>query len=196
MSTPYTELQLDTLREVANIGSGTASTALSQLLGRPVDISVPEARAIPLATAIESVGDPDLLVTGVAVPVVGDLPSLMLAVFRDEDSRRLCEMLGVEPDTEVGRSALAEAGNILGTHYLGSLHSLTGMALEPAPPQVVQDMLGAIVASVLLEDATDGDLTLFIDSELTVEGEACSLSFLFVPGATGATELLAALGMA
>ena len=43
MSPQYTELQLDALRELANIGSGNASTALSGMLGRSVDISVPEA---------------------------------------------------------------------------------------------------------------------------------------------------------
>ncbi len=39
--THYTEMQLDALRELANIGSGTASTALSSMLGRSVDITVP-----------------------------------------------------------------------------------------------------------------------------------------------------------
>ena len=37
MSIEYTDLQLDALRELANIGSGTASTALSVLLSNPVD---------------------------------------------------------------------------------------------------------------------------------------------------------------
>ena len=38
----YTDLQLDALRELANIGSGTATTALSSMLGAAVDISVPD----------------------------------------------------------------------------------------------------------------------------------------------------------
>ena len=46
MSSPYSDLQLDALRELANIGSGTAATALSSMLGRPVDVSVPSARAL------------------------------------------------------------------------------------------------------------------------------------------------------
>ena len=46
MSIEYTDVQLDALRELANIGSGKASTALSMLLGRAVDISVPKAHAL------------------------------------------------------------------------------------------------------------------------------------------------------
>ena len=42
MSAQYTEIQLDALRELANIGAGTASTALSEMLGRVIDLSVPK----------------------------------------------------------------------------------------------------------------------------------------------------------
>jgi len=41
------ELQLDALREVANIGAGHAATALSQLTGRTVMIGVPEVNVRP-----------------------------------------------------------------------------------------------------------------------------------------------------
>ena len=47
----YSDLQLDALRELANIGSGKASTALSSMLGRSVDITVPSAfSALPSAS--------------------------------------------------------------------------------------------------------------------------------------------------
>ena len=45
----YTDLQLDALRELANIGSGTAGTALSSLLGSSIELSVPSASALELA---------------------------------------------------------------------------------------------------------------------------------------------------
>ena len=58
MSTQYTDLQLDALRELANIGSGNASTALSSMLGRSVDITVPAARVLPMADAVPAGGNP------------------------------------------------------------------------------------------------------------------------------------------
>ena len=39
----FTELQLDALRELANIGSGNAGTALGAMLGKSIEISVPAA---------------------------------------------------------------------------------------------------------------------------------------------------------
>ena len=65
MSIEYTDLQLDALRELANIGSGKASTALSMLLGRAVDISVPKARALSFADAVEAAGDYEQEITGI-----------------------------------------------------------------------------------------------------------------------------------
>ena len=66
MTTSYSELQLDALRELANVGSGTAATALSSMLGQPVDISVPAALALPLADAVDATGASDSLKLKVA----------------------------------------------------------------------------------------------------------------------------------
>ena len=191
----YSEQQLDTLREVANIGAGTASTALARLLGHPVDISIPVADALPLAAGIAGLGGPDARVTGVLVPVAGDIPALVLAVFPAAGAARLCELLGVAGEDELGPSALAEASNILATHYLGSLNALTGLALEPEPPQLTHDFPTAVLHCAVVDRLGDAELVLFIDTELRIEGESCALSFLFVPGAAAAAELLFRLGV-
>jgi chemotaxis protein CheC len=194
--TPYTDLQLDALRELANIGSGTAGTALSSLLGKPVDISVPNALALPLDQAVEAAGDPESEATAVVLPVTGELGGVVLLLFAPDDVATLCTLLGVEPGTEVGDSALGEIGNILGTSYINSLAAMTGIEIEPGPPQTAADMLGALVASVVLSQL-DGasDTTLMLDSALEVEGEACSMSFLLVPAAGGVRVLLERLGL-
>lgn len=196
MTGPYTDVQLDALRELANIGSGTAGTALSQLLGgRPVDISVPRALALPLADAVEAVGAAEAPVVGVAIPLHGSFDGVVLLIFSEADAAIVCGMLGVDAETDVGRSALAEVGNILGTSYVRSLGQITGFELLPSPPQIVSDMLAAIVATVLAERAGETDLALVLDSELTVEGEPCSLSFLLLPELGGVGELLSRLGL-
>jgi chemotaxis protein CheC len=194
--TSFTTFQLDALRELANIGSGTAGTALSQMLGRPVDISVPAALALPVADAVDAVGAPEEEVTGVVIPLAGDMQAIVLLVFPTADAGSLCGLLGVEPGTDVGLSALGEIGNILGASYVGSLGAMTGLDLEPTPPQLVTDMLAAIVSTVLASTATTTDQALILDSELTVEGESCSLSFLLLPAAGGVDALLARMGMA
>jgi chemotaxis protein CheC len=191
----YTELQLDALRELANIGSGKASGSLSALLGRPVDISVPSARAVSFAEAVEATGDPEAEVTGVALGIVGDLEGVVLLLVSPADADALCTMLGVEPGSEYAPSALGEVGNIVGSSYINALAEMTGMAIEPTPPATATDMLGAIVETVLAGQAHAGDVALMLDSDLEVEGEDCSIAFVLVPSESGVGELLERLGL-
>jgi chemotaxis protein CheC len=194
MST-YSDLQLDALGELANIGSGTAATALSQMIGMPVDVSVPNAQALSLADAVDAAGPPEQPVTAVALPVIGDLEGVVLMLFADEHAASLCTLLGVEAGTEMGFSALSEIGNIVGASYLGALGMTTGLAIEPGPPQAAADMLGALVSSLLAASAETADIALLLDSSLTVEGVGAQVSFLLVPSTTSVRELLARLGI-
>ena len=189
------DLQLDALRELANIGSGTASTALSTMLGRAVDISVPTAQALPFADAVDAVGPAEKLVTGVVIGVVGDMEATVLLLLGERDAATLCGLLGVDPDDELAPSALGEIGNIVGASYINALGAMTGLEMEPEPPQSATDMLGAIVASVLAGRAAGDDIALVLDSDLKVEGEDCAISFLLVPTAGGVQELLTRLGL-
>jgi chemotaxis protein CheC len=191
----YTELQLDALRELANIGSGTASTALSGMLGRSVDISVPKAQALPIAEAVEAAGDPEIEVTGIVLGILGEMNGTVLLLVPPADADAMCRLLGVEPDDEFALSALGEIGNIVGTSYINALAAMTGMEIEPTPPATATDMLGAIVESVLAGAAISGDIALLLDSNLVVEGEGCSVSFLLVPDQGGVQLLLERLGL-
>jgi chemotaxis protein CheC len=195
MTTSYSEIQLDALRELANIGSGTAATALSKMLGIPIDVSVPSALALPLADAVDAAGPADAYVTAVLLPIFGDIDALVLLLFPPEDATTLCNLLGVDVDTEVGLSALGEIGNILGSAYVGALGTMTGLELEPRPPETVTDMVGAIVSTVLATGAEATDVALMLDSDLIVEGTECSFSFMLVPSRSGVGELLSRLGL-
>jgi chemotaxis protein CheC len=190
------ELQLDALRELANIASGTAATALSQMLGQEVTIDVPRALALPLADAVDACGDPEQTVTGIVIPLEGDIAGVVLLLIPTADAATLCRMLGVQAGTEWGESALGEIGNIVGTSYLNGLAAMTGMYLGPCPPHISTDLLGAIVASLLAQTAGQADSVLVLDSELGLHDDACAMSFLLLPNAGGVTDLLAPLGLA
>jgi chemotaxis protein CheC len=189
------ELQLDALREMANIGSGNAATALAGMLGRPVDLSVPSASALPLADAVEAVGDVAEEVTAIAIPVVGDIGATVLLTFRPEHAATLCGLLGVAGDPEMELSALQEIGNILGSAYINAMGSMCSLELEPAPPMSACDMLGAIVSTVLAPVAASGDVALQLDSSMIVEGSECQFGFLFVPYEDGVARVLGRLGL-
>ena len=193
--THYSDIQLDALRELANIGSGTASTALSGMLGRSVDISVPNARVLPMAEAVENLGNAEEDVTGIVLGVLGDIDATVLLLVKPTHAAQMCAMLGLPADSEYGESALMEIGNIVGSSYINALAGMTAMALEPTPPGIATDMLAAIVESVLASRAAVSDVALLLDSDLLVEGDDCSVSFLLVPDHGGVEQLLERLGL-
>jgi chemotaxis protein CheC len=194
-TTRYTDLQLDALRELANIGSGTAGTALSSLLGRPVVISVPNAAALELADAVEAAGDPADVVWAIAVAVHGNIDATALLLISEDDAASICALLGVDAEEEDGRSAMQEVGNILVASYVGALATMAGFELALSPPDSARDMLGAVVASVLASRTDGHDVAIMLDSELEVEGEACALSFMLLPTPAGVAELLERIGL-
>lgn len=196
MNPPLSEIQLDALRELANIASGTAATALSQMLAREVEINVPRALALAPADAVESCGDAESVVAGVVVPIQGHIDGIVLLLIPDDAAGRLCGLLGVRAHTEWGDSALREIGNILATSYLNALGAMTGLEMEPAPPHLHVDMLAAIVSTLLVDACAADELALVLDSELTVSGEPCQISFLLLPTCGQIFDLLAPLGLA
>ncbi len=194
MPTPYNEMQLDALRELANIGSGTAATALSQMLGQEVELQVPRALALPLADAVDAAGKPESVVTAVVLPLEGDIEAIVLLLIPAADAQTLCQLLGVEAGTDVGDSALGEIGNILGTSYLNALVSMTGLELLPCPPELNTDLLAAIVASLLAQTAGETDTALLLDSDLQLADQACSLSFMLIATSSERQRAAGAVG--
>ncbi len=80
--------QLDAMKEVGNIGAGHGATALSQLLGKRIFITVPEAKIIPLSEVPRLVGDPNTLVAGLTLSILGDATGKILLLFQGDSIRR------------------------------------------------------------------------------------------------------------
>src|ERR1700712_6007703 len=85
--------QLDALREVANIGAGHAATALSQMIGETIMITVPRINVSRLEQMPQQVAAPDEPVAAVLMHMLGDLTGRTLLVFPREAASRLAEML-------------------------------------------------------------------------------------------------------
>ena len=194
MSDNLSPFALDALGEVSNIGSGHAATALSQMIGRSVDLTVPDSRVVPLAEATALLGEPEEEVVAVLTPITGGMEAQVLLVIDLESAGNLCAMLGVEAMSEMGMSALCEIGNILTSSYLNAISQFTGVPLEPSPPMAAVNMLGALVDGTLAMAAAESDGVLILRTAVAIEGDTSGVNFTFVT--TGElTALLAGLGL-
>ena len=190
--------QLDAIKEVGNIGAGHGATALSQLLGKRILITVPKANIIPLSDVPKLVGDPNTLVAGLTLSILGDATGKIVLLFPRDSALHLADMLLKQPIgsskilTEMGHSAIKEAGNILTGAYLSALNEFLGMLLLISVPTLVFDMAGALLATITqgLEDATKviSIETRFIDDNKEIGGY-----FILVPDAVSLRAIFQAI---
>jgi chemotaxis protein CheC len=196
-------IQLDALREVANIGAGHAATALSQMVGQTIMISVPTINIARLEDVPPQVGDPDQPVAAVLMHMLGDLTGRTLLVFPRKTAVRLAGMLLRRDPTsgdfsEMEQSAIKEAGNILSSAYMNALSDFMGMMLLPSPPSLAIDMSTAVLTTAYLQFGTDKDYVFCVESEFLMGGvdERMRGFFLLLPDPASLQAILKAIRVA
>lgn len=196
--------QLDALREVANIGAGHAATALSQMTGGTIMISVPTINVAPLEEVPPQISAPEEPVAAVLMNMMGDLTGRTLLVFPKQTAKRLAELmlrrpLGT-PDgdlTELEQSALKEAGNILSGAYMNALSDFMGLMLLNSPPSLAIDMSTAVLTTAYLQFGSDRDFVFCVESEFYMKDvdEHLRGFFLLLPDMASLQAILKAMRM-
>jgi CheC, inhibitor of MCP methylation len=194
------QMQLDVMKEIGNIGSGNAATALSMLLQRRIDMSVPNVWLTELEGIADIIGQLDSAQAVVYVKVEGEVSGKAVFFFPLESAEIIIEGLfysSEQPDLftcEIAQSALKEIGNIMVSSFLIALTQLTGIQMQPSVPVLAIDMAGAIMDAILLDEGLLEDNVLFIDTQISgipeIEGQ-----FMYIPDEGSLTKLLGALGV-
>lgn len=190
--------QLDALKEVGNIGAGHGATALSQLLGKKIYITVPKATIIPLSEVSQLVGDPQTLVAGLTLSILGDATGKIVLLFPRDSALHLADMLLKQPVgtskilSEMGHSAIKEAGNILTGAYLSALNEFLGMLLLISVPTLVFDMAGALLANIT-QGMEETLKVICIETNFMDENEGIGGYFILVPDAISLRAIFQAI---
>jgi chemotaxis protein CheC len=193
----YNAIQLDALREVGNIGAGNAATALSQLINKKVDMSVPNINIVPFETIFSRIGGEELVI-GVIVRVLGDTPGNILFIFEKEGALNLIETLtGQREDniSDMGNSVLCEIGNIISSSFMNSIARFTNLLIMPSVPAVSYDMLGAILSTTFIESGQFDDSVLDIETEFLESDSSINGHFYYIPMPGSLDKILNALGV-
>jgi chemotaxis protein CheC len=197
-------LQIDALREVANIGAGHAATALSQMTGGTIMISVPTINIARLEDVPPQISGPEEPVACVLMNMLGDLTGRTLLVFPKPTAIRLSELMLRRPAGssqnlgELEQSAIKEAGNILSGAYMNALSDFMGLMLLPSPPSLAIDMSTAVLTTAYLQFGGDLDYVFCVESEFFMKdlNEHLRGFFLLLPDAASLQAILRAVRVA
>ena len=166
------EIQLDTLKEISNIGMGHAATALSQMIGQRITLRVPQVSVTEIKAVPDQLGGAETLMVGITLQILGDARGSIMLLFPQESAHRLlCCLLNREERglvmNELTVSALKEVGNILASAYLSAIGNLLHKTLIPSVPMLAYDMAGAVADYVLIDLSQGGNLALMIETDFS-----------------------------
>ena len=192
--------QLDALREVANIASGHAATALSQLTDRRIMITVPEFAVAAVDQIPGILGYTDQRVVVMAMHMLGNVTGSLVFLMPESKAWRLSALLLRRPISSVDRldplaeSSLRETANILGGAYAGALGTITGGVLMLSVPCFGIQPPDLVLANHRTPGEAD-QLGLCIETRLTLDGEETEFGghLLMLPDQASLSAILLAL---
>jgi len=196
------DTELDVLKEISNIGTGNAATAISKLLGGRVDIKVPDIRFLQFSELPEIIGGAENEVIGILVSLENDIDGMMMFVMDKPSASVIVNRILNRDNEELGQemsemeiSVLSEFGNIIAGSYLSAISGLTGMVVSPSVPALSDDMAGAILSVPAIEFGKMSDHVLLIRSEFLSESGQAKGFFILVPTLKGFDNIFKRLGL-
>ena len=200
----YDELSpvaIDCLREIGNIGSGSAASSLSQMLGKPIEMRVTDVCVLEYQQIIDTMGGPEKVITGILVRLQGDIKGMMMFLLEDSFAQVVLSTFMSQDKIELTKlddmqlSVITEMGNIMAGSYLRALATLTGLTIDMEIPSMTVDMLGAIMSVPITEFAQVGDKVLFINDGFSVDGVDIKSNIILIPEMESLETLMKKLGV-
>lgn len=175
-----TEAQLDMLKELGNIGSGHAITALSELLNKNVDVSLTSADINSFWKVPELFNNPYKEVVAIysEIPFNSDLALIqifpkksiinLINLLTNYNKISIDEISNLNDLDDFSYSIVNEIGNILSGHYTSALADLLSIRLIPNVPKIAIDTLNAILESIIAKYSQLSDYLIVINTKLVV----------------------------
>ena len=194
-----TEIQLDALREVANIGAGNAATSLSRLLEKRIRMHVPSVHLLPIQEVAEALGGREQVVTAIYLQIHGSATAGFMLLFSEEGARKLASHLlgrwsrdAVRWD-ELAESALKEMGNVFTGSYFTALSQMVSLRFFQSVPDLATDMLQSVLDNALIQLAREAEHALVFETKFEAGAETIPSYCLFIPEPEGWLAVLGAL---
>lgn len=200
MEYEFNDILLDVLKEIGNVGSGNAATALATMIDKKIDMDVPMVKILEFKKVSEILGDIEKPLVGIYFEMGGDLDGNIMFTLNIDSAKNLVNMLfGRTSDSEemddMDMSALSEVGNILAASYINSLSGLTGLNLTLSVPSVSIDMAGAIISVPAIQFGHIGDHAIFIETQFEEGNKAISGDLFLIPEVDSFDKILKSLGV-
>ena len=194
------DMHIDALREIGNIGSGNAASSLAMLLADTIDISVPVVRIVDYEQVMDELGGPEQMIVGLLLCLDGDVNGMIMFLLHQNFANTLLGALIGEADVggtvdEMSYSALQEVANIMAASYVNAIADLTGFTINISVPSLCVDMLGAVLSVPAIHYANISDKMIFIEDKFHGKELDAPNHILLIPDVESLDKIMSSLGI-
>lgn len=199
------DLHIDALREIGNIGAGNAATSMATLINKRVHMDVPNVNIVTFDDMMDIVGGPEELIVAMFFKIYGDAPGSVYLILSIEEAERLIShiagdvSLNLRSDqpNELALSALKEVGNIITGSYISALSDFININMQSSIPHLSVDMAGAILTVGLIELSQVTDYVIVINTEINDDDTNNGVHghFFLLPDPDSFPKIFSALGI-
>lgn len=178
----------DILGEIGNMCAGNASTALAQILGRRIELELPNVEIVNINRLPSHLKvDPEEPIIGIHMRIWGGARGSALMIFPRKDSFLLIDLLigplqeNPSSLTEIGISALKEVGNIVIGSYLSALSAFTGISAFPSTVTLTSGATRSLVTFAFSNlDKSECDETILVEACFREKRRALTGNFFII----------------
>src|SRR3989338_7419602 len=190
---PLSELQLDALTEIFNIGAGRAASSLSEIVGEEVKLSVPRVKlyqSSEINAEVLSLNSPR--VGAVKQSFSGPFDADAMLLFTEERAMEIVHdmmgsQVGIEEMVEFEQEAMCELGNIILNACLSSMADILKLTLDSSLPAYSVGETDTILRQIVSEANQPVMLVLHID--LAIEKRLSQGYLVFLLSSSSLREL-------
>jgi len=164
---------LDHLRKISVEGAYAAELALRQMTGIAMKLDVARVQTVAFPDVPALLGGAEAPVIGVHLRVYGQVRANVLLALPPQTALKILAVLfppglpSLERMGELEISGLMEMGNIVTCAYLNAMSNSLRMSLIPSVPMLANDMAGAVVDVLLIEQGQRSEAALVVQTEIT-----------------------------
>jgi chemotaxis protein CheC len=178
-------LYADTLKEICNMGSGSAAARLSKMINKKVEAFVPEAYITNVQPDASEVIKED----GAMVIFEAEFFSeekekgKVYLFFNSESVMELIDgiMGSAICDEEMEESVIIEVGNIVASSIITAIANFLEKKVLLSPPKMAVEAPEAVVDSAIAEQFEETGCALFAHALIGVEGSSISMQMFLFP---------------
>jgi len=183
-------VQLDALQETGNIGCSHAATAVSNMVSKPVEISVPDIkikRMDELRDTLKTFSDKHDKVVGVYLELTNEFLGSILFVFPYTSALALADILlsqpiGTSKDLdEMGQSAIMEVGNVVVSAYTNALGKFLNTTIMLSPPSYACDVPDGVLENITKNIGKETTHALVFNTTFNEENNLFKSYFILLP---------------